>query len=421
MLEILLFCLHYSLLLLFGIILSYAFAGIQLNKRSVNNLCLLFVLSGSLQISILTFYGEVYVWKLYPLISHLPIILVLCCFYKTNLMTAVASVTTAYMCCQPSNWIGIFFRTITKSFTVEFTARIFVIIVVFIVGIKHISSYLSQIYKKDMRSIIFFGIVPTVYYLFDYSTGVYNYHWGEFTESINEFIPFVMCVAYLSFCIIYYKEYEQKAEAKRKEQIIQITMEEMTKKIEAIKRSEKMIRILRHDLYHLLNSVYASLENHDTNTAKKIIESYSNQIQSTSVVEYCPIPTLNYIFSSFNTRCKDNNIELLYQITISEIKFDELMFSTLLSNALDNALNAQMKLPKDKRKISVMLKEHNDKILLSVTNPFGGKINFINGIPVTDEKEHGYGTQSIAYLTKKLGGNYQFSVNNSNFMLRVII
>lgn len=421
MLENVLFYIHYSSLLLFGIILSFSYAGIYLTKKSMINAAALFALSGSIQICILAFYDEVYVWEVYPLITHLPIIISLCCFYKTNPLTAIAAVSTAYMCCQPAKWIGVFFHAITNSVAAEYTIRILAVVVIFIIGLKHLSSYLSQIYKKDIRSIIFFSIVPVIYYLFDYSTGIYNQHWGEFTQSVNEFIACLMCVAYLIFCVLYYKEYEQKAEAERKEHIIQITVEEMTKEIDSAKRSEKLIRILRHDMRLLLNNIYVSLENDDTKTAMKMIESYFDQIHSTHLKEYCSIPALNYIFSSFEARCKENDILFSHQIAVSEIHFDEMIFCTLLSNALDNALNAQLKLPKEKRKISIMLKEHNDKILLSVINPFSGKIKFINEIPFTEEKGHGYGTQSIAYLTKKLGGNYQFSTNDSNFILRVII
>ena len=34
---------------------------------------------------------------------------------------------------------------------------------------------------------------------------------------------------------------------------------------------------------------------------------------------------------------------------------------------------------------------------------------------------HGYGTQSILYLTEKLGGKCQFVVQNNIFVLRVVL
>ena len=68
-----------------------------------------------------------------------------------------------------------------------------------------------------------------------------------------------------------------------------------------------------------------------------------------------------------------------------------------------------------------MLKIDNGKLLLSIRNHFEEKIVFSDDIPVSNKVGHGYGTQSICYMTEKLGGNYQFMVEGNEFILRVII
>ena len=69
----------------------------------------------------------------------------------------------------------------------------------------------------------------------------------------------------------------------------------------------------------------------------------------------------------------------------------------------------------------LMLKIDNGKLLLSIRNHFEEKIVFSDDIPVSNKVGHGYGTQSICYMTEKLGGNYQFMVEGNEFILRVII
>ena len=105
---------------------------------------------------------------------------------------------------------------------------------------------------------------------------------------------------------------------------------------------------------------------------------------------------------------------------LSEFRLDEMLFCTVLSNALDNALNAQLKLPQSERKIKLMLKNNNGKLLLSVKNPVFRMPQFVDGMPVTNRKNHGYGTQSIRFMTEKLGGNCQFSVQDGHFLVRVV-
>ena len=68
-----------------------------------------------------------------------------------------------------------------------------------------------------------------------------------------------------------------------------------------------------------------------------------------------------------------------------------------------------------------MLKERNGKLLLSVKNPFEKNPVFINGIPVSNQKGHGYGTQSIVYLTERTDGNCKFAVQENKFVLMVVI
>ena len=80
---------------------------------------------------------------------------------------------------------------------------------------------------------------------------------------------------------------------------------------------------------------------------------------------------------------------------------------------MDNALNAQKDLPDEKRKIKIMLKTQNDRTLLSVKNPFSTPPLFVDGMPVSKRKGHGYGTQSICYMTEKLGGDCRIKLTEA--------
>ena len=86
-------------------------------------------------------------------------------------------------------------------------------------------------------------------------------------------------------------------------------------------------------------------------------------------------------------------------------------------------MNAQEELPEEARQITLMLKESDGKLLLSVRNSFHEEPEFLDGLPVTKQKEngHGYGTQSIRYMTERIGGKCQFIVENGQFVLRVVL
>ena len=68
-----------------------------------------------------------------------------------------------------------------------------------------------------------------------------------------------------------------------------------------------------------------------------------------------------------------------------------------------------------------LLKTSNDKLLLSVKNYFDDNIIFSDGLPVSNKPGHGYGTQSMRYMTERIGGKCQFTIERKEFILRVVI
>lgn len=365
--------------------------------------------------------GESFVWKIYPVITHLPIILLLCLHFCRRFVTAIAATMTAYMCCQPAKWIGLLVQTFTESYVVEYLIRIVVLMAVGFLVDQFMARPVSDIYSKDSRSVWIFGIVPIVYYLFDYSTTTYATFLGNHSVLVAEFLPFFLCVIHLIFCVVYYREYEQKADAERNEQILRITTEQQSREVETIRRSSHEIRLLRHDMRLFLNTLLLCIEEDDKQTARKMISGYADMVDKTVLQYYCQNETINYVLSDFAERCRSNGISFQLTIEPDVDPPNEILFVTILANTLDNALNAQKELPKSKRCIKLMLKNSDGKLLLAVKNPFWKRPVIVDGMLVSEKKGHGYGTQSIRYMTEHLGGKCLFSIKDDQFIVQVVI
>ena len=421
MIENILFFLDGALLLIFGINLSAAFAGIRLSKRNILIFLGLCGICGALQLGAYFVFSESAVRRLYPLITHLPLLLLLCLYYRKRLITALVSVFTAYLCCQPAKWVGLLFFTLSHSTALQYIVRILILVASAIFALKLFSPYLSEIFNKDNRSVCIFGSVPIVYYCFDYATVVYTNLWRNHAQLVGEFFPALLCIMFIVFCVIYYHTYEQKADAERKEYIGRIIAQQRAKELEVIRHNEKEIRMLRHDMRLLLNNIALCLENGDFPKAQEMVVAYSAHIDGTQLEHFCGNDTVNYVLSDFSARCRTRNIRFDCAVNLKELKVDEILFSSILSNALDNAMNAQEDIPADQRYIQLMLKCTEDKLLVSVKNPVAKKPVFADGLPVTDKTGHGFGTQSIRYMTERLGGNCLFSVHENYFLVRIVI
>ena len=413
---------HYILLLAFGVVLSFAFGGIRLPEReNLRRMAVLFVLCGLLQLVAYLAFDEQTVWKLYPLITHVPIGAVLCLVYRRNIVTALAAVSSAYLCCQPAKWLGLLCYSLTHSAVAQGVVRSLTLVAVGGVVLCCLAPTLSRLFLKDRKSAAIFGSVPLVYYLYDYSMGIYTDFWTTNDRVAAEFLPFFLCVAFLLFCFAYYKEYEQKADAENKEQLIRLAVEQQRREVEAVKRSENELRILRHDMRMLLGNLSVCIENNDRETAREMISAYTSYIEGTKVDYYCANAIVNYILTDFANKCKEKQVAFTCVAGGEELAVDEILFSSILSNALDNALNAQEEMAEDRRRVELMLKLVNGKLLLSVKNPTATVPVFVDGLPLSARKGHGYGTRSIRYMTERLGGHCQFSVQDGLFILRVVL
>ena len=413
---------HYILLLAFGVVLSFAFGGIRLPEReNLRRMAVLFVLCGLLQLVAYLAFDEQTVWKLYPLITHVPIGAVLCLVYRRNIVTALAVVSSAYLCCQPAKWLGLLCYSLTHSAVTQGVVQSLALVAVGGVVLCCLAPTLSRLFLKDRKSAAIFGSVPLVYYLYDYSMGIYTDFWTTNDRVAAEFLPFFLCVAFLLFCFVYYKEYEQKADAENKEQLIRLAVEQQRREVEAVKRSENELRILRHDMRMLLSNLSVCIENNDRETAREMISAYTSYIEGTKVDYYCANAIVNYILTDFANKCKEKQVAFTCVAGVEELAVDEILFSSILSNALDNALNAQEEMAEDRRRVELMLKLVNGKLLLSVKNPTATVPIFVDGLPLSARKGHGYGTRSIRYMTERLGGHCQFSVQEGLFILRVVL
>jgi len=194
------------------------------------------------------------------------------------------------------------------------------------------------------------------------------------------------------------------------------------KEITEIRRSQYDISLIRHDMRHFLNNISALIENKDYAGAQDYIQKVIEVTDKTAVHKFCANKMINMILSSYESRMTDRNIRFDASVIIpAALPCSELEFTSILSNGLENAINAVPALEEDKKTIRLKLCMKNNKLLLSIDNPYAYAPEFKDGLPVSAAKGHGLGTQSIQYMTAKLNGNCQFTAEEGMFTLRVVL
>ncbi|MCI7323234.1 MAG: GHKL domain-containing protein [Lachnospiraceae bacterium] len=393
-----------------------------MNKKNIGTLLFLSTALIGLQAIIYATLGLDVTQKLYPLISHLPLILLLVFRYKKKLLSCIYAITSAYLCCQLSKWAGIMAMSITGRKWVFYAAQLVSTLLLFFLILQYIASAIALVINKPGKSIVIFGILPVAYYLFDYCTTVYSHLLYSGSQVVCEFLSFMYCLAFLLFTVVYCRAYEKNQQLEQYKRITDIQIAQTKKQIEEIQRTEHEIALLRHDMKHFLCNILSYVENGSIEEAQSYIREIISTTDKTFIQKYCKNQLVNMVLSSYQSRLSNAGIRLELSVKISEtLPCSELDFSSILCNGLENAMQAVSTLEDNKKYVILHMDMNRDKLLLSIKNPYGDKPAMIDGIPVSHQKGHGFGTQSILAVTQRLGGNCQFIAADGMFALRVVL
>lgn len=192
---------------------------------------------------------------------------------------------------------------------------------------------------------------------------------------------------------------------------------------DALKGAIEETRQARHDMRHHFAVLNALAEQKNWEELEKYLSSASQNIPDTELV-LCKNHAVNAIIGHYYSKCKGNGIPLKLKIDIPEnLTVSESDICLVIANLLENALEASMKLDRNKRRISMYAHPHSDSIILvSVENAFNGDITEKNGIFGSSKRNgDGIGTQSIRRIAEKDGGYCRFSHENGIFKADVML
>ena len=104
-----------------------------------------------------------------------------------------------------------------------------------------------------------------------------------------------------------------------------------------------------------------------------------------------------------------------------DLPCSEMIFCAILSNILENAMNAVKDLSLENRRIELHIFEKMNHLMLLEKNPAPVPPVFSDGIPVTRRSGHGLGVKSIIYYVESQQGQYQFFMEGTDFAVRIIL
>lgn len=413
---------NFIVVTVFGMGLSTAFCDILWTRRRR------LFMAGSMAV-ILIFQGVVYfeggasmASRLYPLITHVPLAAALCILNKRCLWPTI-SVLTAYLCCQLRRWIALLAVAVFPGGAIlQDTVELIVTLPLLLVLMWFIAPSVRSVSQYPASVQIQFGLIPALYYGFDYATRIYTELLMSGNMAVLEFMPFVCSVAYLMFVFRISAEEWTRSRLEEIQKCLNLQILQAVREIETLRESQQKTRIYRHDLRHHMLFLLSCIENGKYGRAREYIGEICSGIEGNQVTVYCQNEVANLILSAFVGRAGDFDIPIEVRAEISRnIPVSESDLCVLLCNALENALHACQR-QKEKGlsgMIKIIIREKNEKIFLQIANSCDEEVLFDRGIPIAGETGHGLGVRSICAIVEQYGGVYDFKVKGGQFVLSV--
>jgi sensor histidine kinase regulating citrate/malate metabolism len=285
---------------------------------------------------------------------------------------------------------------------------------------KYIVKSARHLMERSVKSVLLFGAIPAFYYFFDHAATVYSNFMYSGSRAAVQFMPFVTSAFYFIFVILFYEELKKQEIIQRERDLLNIQFQLAQKEFTSLRQLQENAASYRHDMRHHINLLQGFAENGRLEEIKKYLHAANSDIDSITPIRYCENETINLILSGYASIAKHSEIILTIEANLPEsLPFSDTELSSLLSNALENAVHASEKIPEtDKRIIHLRLFSKNNKLCIDIRNRYHEEAKFIKDFPISEEEGHGFGTKSMAHIVEKHGGVYQFSQEDGWFIFQ---
>ncbi len=405
----------------YGCVFTVLFLSIPFTRKNVA-IFSLFSFSSILCQLLLGYYcSMMVVITFYPLLVHVPLLLLCVFVYRSNVISSLISLLLCYFLTSPRYVLSFLLLAVFPHIPYgDITARSIATIPMALITYRFL---LPSVKRSLMRTWIeqLYYFLPLIFiygifYVMTIFTQILIQH-PQFTLELMTTIFFSIILYYTQ---VYLISQDEKRQLEQQEQFIINAQCSIQSQMRMTQDSYQRMRILRHDIRHENQIITAYAKEGNLQKILEHTQSVTSFLDDTHVPVYCQNTIVQLILSSYLTPFVNDSIPMDIQCHIpQEIFCDEADLCIILANALENAYHACKDIPHPTLKLSVVTMP--DKILISIQNSCCNNIVFRNNLPVNNKKGHGIGTRSILAIAQKYYGICSFSCTDGIFDTEVIL
>lgn len=236
-------------------------------------------------------------------------------------------------------------------------------------------------------------------------------------------LSFVLLILLLLFYTLFYlmaSSLNRNDSLRRENQLLSMQQARYDSLHTAIEQTRQARHDMRHH-FHILQSFALRGKWED-------LVKYLDEIQGSipdDELSLCENSVVDSVASYFAAWYRKHGIPLAFELALPpHLPVSDSDLCSVLSNLLENAMEASLKTAPEKRQVRVRACLHSDHmVLLSVENTYDGKVMEKDGVFLSSKRKgEGVGLQAVRHIAEKNGGysrfHYEGNVFTANVMLR---
>ena len=290
---------NYGCVLVFGTLLSAEISGgceTPRQKRLVALMCPVFL---ALQVLLHAVFGLETVKKLYPVIVHLPLMLLLVFALKRTIGVALVSVYTAYLCCELPNWVRMVVAMAARSELAGQICYTVLIVPLFFILRRYFVRAAHEAMTCSRAALWLFGALPVAYYFFDYATTIYSNALYSGVRAINESLPALLIAFYVAFLTAYHAQAERSYQAELQSSMLEVKWSQAQTQMNTLRRVQTQTAVYQHDMRHHLTMLEGLIAAGKPEQAAAYIRKVQSDIETITPRRYCENELVSLLCSSF--------------------------------------------------------------------------------------------------------------------------
>lgn len=195
---------------------------------------------------------------------------------------------------------------------------------------------------------------------------------------------------------------------------------------DAVREKEQKMAVIRHDLRHYSILINSYPEEGKEQEIRALLREMDEHISRTRTVRYCENLAVNGILNYCARQAEEKGIIFEVRTEIPQrMELNEFEFATVVSNLLENALNAAALVEEPKRRaVRISTRSVKGRLILEISNGCvkEPQVSKLTGYPLSEGgTRHGYGMKSVRAFVEKNRAVFDFSVKEGIFYVRMLV